>query len=170
MIKDLNQDGVLYGARWLQDAGRSARAPRAVQSAGAEAVLAALRAQNGGNEGVSSKAHARGLVAAAFSRGDRVGIDVEYRAPGRPILAIAQFLMGSPARDEDAAYRAFTFREAYFKAWGDWPSRDLLRVVADADAPLYRAAPGLNVLHEPVAPDFLLTLVWEGDRAAVRAI
>jgi hypothetical protein len=169
MIKDLNRPGVLYGARLLQTADAVARTPRALQSNGAEALLDALRGQAGGG-GQSSKAHARAMMAAALAPQGRVGVDVEYRAPGRPILAIAQFLMGTLAPNEDSAYRVFTFREAYFKAWGEWPERALLREVAASDALSYRLGADVNVLHEAVHPDFLLTLVWDGDRPAARAI
>jgi hypothetical protein len=173
MIKDLNRpgllSGVLYGARLLQTADAVARTPRALQSAGAQALLDDLSGQTDGT-GQSSKAHARGMMAAALTPQGRVGIDLEYRAPGRPILAIAHFLMGTPAPHEESAYRVFTFREAYFKAWGEWPERALLREVAASDALSYRLGADVNVLHEAIHQAFLLTLVWDGDRPAARAI
>lgn len=91
-----------------------------------------------------------------------MGIDVEYWAPGRPITAIARYLMGAPVRDDPAAYRVFTFREAYFKASAVWPAREVLRLVADTQPGRYRVA-DFNVLHEPIGHAFSLTLVWSGD-------
>jgi len=76
--------------------------------------------------------------------------------------------MGSPVRDDAAAYRVFTFREAYFKASGVWPEHDVLQFVADSEESRYRAA-DFNVLHEPIGNAFSLTLVWSGDGEAVRA-
>jgi phosphopantetheinyl transferase len=133
--------------------------PRAQQSAAAEALLAQLRRNSGIAAGPSSKSHSRDCVAAALAEGGRIGVDVEFRAPGRPIEAIASYLMGAPAVGEAASYRVATFREAYFKAFGDWPSRALLREAA-AGAPRYRVAGEVNVLHQDVDGDFLLTLVW----------
>jgi len=140
---------------------RGARVPRALQSAAANALLEDLRARTGIRAGPSSKAHSRDLAAAALGEG-RIGVDIEYRAPGRPIRAIAHHLMGSAAETEPAAYRVFTFREAYFKAFGDWPSPTLLRLAAGAAEPGRWACGGLQIRHEPICEDFSLTLVWTG--------
>lgn len=118
--------------------------------------------------GPASKAHARALMAAAVSPSGQVGVDVEFFAPGRPIQAIAHWLMAAAARDDLAAYRVFTFSEAYFKAFGDWPARELLRDVAEATAPQYVVGDAVQVLHEPIGQDFLLTLVWRGPARAER--
>jgi hypothetical protein len=138
---------------------RAARVPRLLQSAAAAALLADLRARTGISNGPSSKAHSRSLMAAALSRG-RIGVDVEYRAPGRRIGAVAALLMGSDPEDDHAAYRVFTFRESYFKAFGDWPGRDLLRVAASAAEPGAWSARDMKVRHERIGDDFALTLVW----------
>lgn len=166
MFQASQQSGLLYAVKQLEGVALGARPPRAVQSAAAESLLQRLRA--GDQTGVFSKAHARGLVAAAVAEQGCVGIDLEYRQPGRDIVAIARWLMGAPARDEASAYRAFTYREAYFKALGDWPSQALLRCAAGAEATDFRTPDGLNVRHEPAEEGFVLTLVWSGSGAARR--
>nr|HRK65580.1 hypothetical protein [Terricaulis sp.] len=70
--------------------------------------------------------------------------------------------------DEASAYRVFTYREAYFKALGAWPTIDLLREVAQAGARDFQTSDGLNVRHEPIADAFVLTLLWSGSAAARR--
>ncbi len=160
--------GPCYAVRFITGAALGARLPRLVQSAAAEDLLGDLRRLTDG-AGASSKSHARACVAAGLAFEGPVGIDVEYRAPGRPIEAIAHYLMGTHAPDETGAYRVFTFREAYFKALGDWPARDALQIAATATADRYRIG-DLNVLHEEISPEFLLTLVWRGGGEAVRLL
>jgi hypothetical protein len=156
-----------YATMWAPGA-HQARLARPVQSAAADHLLQTLRSRTQIPDGPASKAHARALVAAAVSPSGQVGVDVEFFAPARPIQAIAQWLMAATARDDLAAYRVFTFREAYFKAFGDWPARGLLLEVADADANLYVLDGDMQVLHERISEDFLLTLVWRGAERAQR--
>ncbi|HRO04752.1 MAG TPA: 4'-phosphopantetheinyl transferase superfamily protein, partial [Terricaulis sp.] len=118
--------------------------------------------------GPISKAHARGCVAAAAATEGVLGIDLEYRQPGRDIGAIARWLMGAPARDELSAYRVFTYREAYFKATGDWPEARVLRFVAESDWRSFQTPDGLNVLFEREGEAFVLTLVWSASCGASR--
>jgi hypothetical protein len=68
--------------------------------------------------------------------------------------------MGTRPPDEKAAYRVFTFREAYFKAFGVWPDRDLLRRAADAAEPGDWRTDNVRIRHEAIGDDFNLTLVW----------
>lgn len=157
----------LYAVKPLAGVAPGARPPRAAQSAAAEALLQALKRRGSGR--AFSKAHARGLVAAAVAGEGCVGIDLEYRQPGRDIGAIAAWL-GAPARDAASAYRVFTYREAYFKALGDWPAIALLRHVEANDAADFRTSDGLNVRHEAPVPDFALTLVWSADGAPRRLV
>lgn len=72
-------------------------------------------------------------------------------------------------RDEGAGYRAFTYREAYFKALGAWPERALLRLAAEAESAEFGTPDGLAVRFEEAAPGFVLTLVWNGEGPARRA-
>lgn len=148
---------LVYAIRPVAGVAPAARASRAQQSATAETLLRDLPV---GAPVASSKAHARGLAAAAAVSAGRVGVDLEYIADGRDIAAIARWLMDAEPRDELAAYRAFTFREAYFKCEGAWPAKHVLRAVAAAEAEEFRTAEGLSALCEVVAPRFLLTLVW----------
>lgn len=158
MIQASQQPGLLYAVSSLAGVAPGARPPRARQSAAAEALLQSLRVEL--PEGAASKAHARGMAAAAVTAQGCVGVDLEYRQPGREIGAIAAWLLGAPAPDEASAYRVFTYREAYFKALGDWPSVALLGEVAEAGVRDFQTADRLNVRHEPIADDFVLTLVW----------
>jgi len=144
------------------------RLAREVQSTAANDLLRRLRAESGVAGGAASKAHARAISAAAVIGAGRVGIDVEYLAPGRPIGAIARFLLGASVRDDAAAYRAFTFHEAYFKAFGAAPERELARDVAESLEPLAWPRAGLGVLHAAPSESFVLTLVWSGESAPER--
>ena len=168
MIQAPAPPGVHYAVRLLADTPPGRRIARARQSAVAADLLAELRRCTHLAAGPASKAHSRALAAAAVAAGRRVGVDVEYLAPERNIRAVAQYLMDAPVSDAAAAYRVFTFREAYFKAVGHMPGRSLLRLVADAGAPRFDIPGGLAVLHELVAEVFVLTLVWEGAGAPVR--
>lgn len=159
MIQAAAPPGLCYETRLVAGAPRGARVARAVQSAAAADLLAALRQRAGVAEGPSSKSHSRDLVAAALAQTGRVGIDVEYRAPGRRIEQVAEHIMHAPAAHADAAYRVFTFWEAYFKAFGAWPEKALLREVAASAEPLQRAG-GVSLLHRVAEGDFALTLVW----------
>lgn len=157
----------LYAVKPLPGVAPGARPPRAVESAAAEALLQALMRDAPGV--AFSKAHARGFVAAAIAGEGRIGVDLEYRQPGRDIGAIAAWL-GAPARDAASAYRVFTYREAYFKALAAWPDVALLRLVEAADLPDFQTPDGLYVRHEEAAPDFVLTLVWSARSAPRRLV
>ena len=158
MIQAFPQFGLLYAARPLPGVAPGARPPRAAQSAAAEGLLRELR--GAAPAGRSSKAHARGWVAAAVAPEGPVGIDIEYCEPGRDIGAIAAWLMGAPAPNDASAYRVFTFREAYFKAVGEWPAATLLRAVSTGGDAI--ALGDLSARFELPAPDFVLALVWSG--------
>lgn len=160
MIQGGCNSDVRYTLRFVLGAPRHGRLARVEQSAAATALLAELRAESGLAVGPSSKAHSRGLVGAAIAPGGVVGIDVEYRAPGRRFAEIAFYLMDAPAHDETAAYRMLTFREAYFKAVGDWPHQALLRRTAAEEASAYDIGGAMHVRHQSVDDDFYLTLVW----------
>lgn len=167
MIQAPEPEGPHYAVRLSRDADAGRRMPRLAQSKAASALLGELRRASAGAAAWSSKAHSRALVAAAVSDAGPIGVDVEYEAPSRDIGAIARFL-GAPAPDAAAAYRLFTFREAYFKALGQMPARALLRMAAEACQPTYSTPDGLSVLHERPAQGFFLTLVWAGGGVPVR--
>jgi hypothetical protein len=168
MIQAPHPQGLHYGVQLAAGVAVGTRLPRAVQSASAADLLAELERRSGIAAGWTSKAHSRAMSAAAISREGSVGIDVEYEAPGRDIRAVGRWLLNGPVADEAAAYRVFTFREAYFKATGDWALADLLRVAAESQEPRYRTPDGFNVLHETPASGFVLTLVWRGAGSLVR--
>jgi hypothetical protein len=165
MIQVLRSGGIGYAVRAAQSAV-GARVPRSVQSVQAEDLLSRLRRATGVGDGPSSKAHSRTAVAAALTESGRIGIDVEYVSDGRRIMEIARWLMDADAPDRRAAYRMFTFAEAHFKATGVWPTRALLRGVSAASQSHYVLG-DLQVLHEDLGADFLLTLVWSGAGPAI---
>lgn len=163
MIQGPHNRDVRHALRFIPGAARGARRAYAIQSAAASDLLRELSGQPGFGAASSSKAHSRSLVCAAVAARGVVGVDVEYRAPGRPMDAIAAYLMGAPAQDEAAAYRMFTFREAYFKAIGTWPDKPLLREVAAIREPTYSVTDALQVMHAAIDDDFYLTLVWRAE-------
>jgi hypothetical protein len=158
MIQAPLPNGLRYEMRLVPGAARGSRVAHALQSAEAADLLAVLRQRTGLAEGPSSKSHSRDLVAVALAEDGRIGVDVEFRAPDRPIEKIAAHL-GAPVADVAAGYRVFTFWEAYFKAFGDWPEKGLLRAVAGSSEPLQQAG-GMAMLHQVVERDFAFTLVW----------
>lgn len=159
MIQASLVSGLRYDVRQVAGAERGERVPRLAQSAAAADLLAELRGTTGLAGGPSSKSHSRDLVAVALAETGRVGIDIEYRAPGRPIEKIAGYLMRANAPGHEAAYRVFTFYEAYFKAMGAFPEPHLLRAAALITIPLAEVGT-VRVLHHDVEGAFALTLVW----------
>ena len=160
MIQALSPNEPVYRAACAAGPPYGKRLARALQSVAAEELCAALRRDTGIAAGPRSKSHSRAVVAAALVRSGQVGVDVEYRAPGRPIDKIARYLSGADVGGEHAGYRVFTFREAYFKAFGDWPEKAMLREVAGVQDARYLVGDGVHVLHEDAYGDFVLTLVW----------
>lgn len=159
MIQAPLPDGLRYELRLIPGATRGERVDRARQSAEAADLLASLRAHAGIAGGASSKSHSRDLVAVAVASTGRVGVDVEFRTPKRAITRIAEHL-DAPVAEAAAGYRVFTFWEAYFKAFGAWPEKALLRAVAASPDPVQRHA-GVGLLHQIVEQDFAFTLVWD---------
>lgn len=168
MIQAPHPQGLHYAVQLAAGVAVGTRLPRAVQSAAAANLLAELERSTGIRTGWTSKAHSRAMSAAALSSEASVGIDVEFEALGRDIRAVARWLLDAPVADDVAAYRVFTLREAYFKATGDWPSADILRLAAENEAPRYRTPDGFEVLHETPADSFVLTLVWRGPVTPLR--
>lgn len=166
-IAHVNSNGPLWAARAFGAPG-GARPGRAQQSAAAAALLAELAVAAGA--GGSCKAHSRHWAAAAIASSGRVGVDLEFCAPERPIIEIAAWLMGERPANRLAGWRAFTFYEAYFKAVGEAPTRALMQEIAGASTALTRLPSGLGVLYESLAEDFALTLVWDGPGTPRRAL
>jgi 4'-phosphopantetheinyl transferase len=83
-----------------------------------------VRTSSGSEVAKISISHSRGLVACAISDLGSIGIDVEYCAPGRRIVNIAEMTFGEAelaavGREGSAAfYKIWTLREAMAKALG----------------------------------------------------
>ncbi|WP_420478925.1 hypothetical protein [Brevundimonas sp. FT23028] len=159
---------VSYAVRFAAKFPPDTRLPRQIQSDAANRLAAELTAATGGSGDTLSKAHSRTGVAVAAAPAGRIGCDLEHRTKGRPIRDIADLLMNRRPDDDQTAYRVFTFHEAYFKAFGEMAGAARLRAVALETAARYRTAEGLNVLHEAVGDDFLLTIVWDAPVEATR--
>lgn len=75
-----------------------------------------------------SLSHTRGMVACAFGRRDDLGIDVEFMAPGVPVITLARRffcpceaqLVAAAAEERQPAvfYRLWTLKEAFVKGTG----------------------------------------------------
>lgn len=164
---------IFYDVRAISPPPLCIRVPRRRQSAEVRRLLGDLSvrvpAPYPGSEEHSSLSHSRCVAAAAIAQHVRVGIDVEYMCPRRDTHGILEVFLGpihkpvSPA----AFYRAWTFGEAYFKAFGELPGAESLARVIEhhADEGLYRVARRENapvgVLHSKPFDDFALTIVWE---------
>jgi hypothetical protein len=155
---------IVYAATAIAGAELGERVPHRVQSQAAAALLTRLTRTE---LSASSKSHSRALVAAAAGDGTSLtlGIDVEWMSPQRPFAAILQSLVPSIScpLDCQSFYRAWTFLEAYFKAFQELPnSRDvemILKTAADRRAQVI--GNGASVLHRNVHESFALCLVWK---------
>jgi hypothetical protein len=160
---------MFYAVREMGAPGDPTRRSRQAQSLAADALMCDLARAAGvapASRGRGSKSHCRGLVAAALasSDGGRVGADIEYDAPGRPIGEIAAIFLGGPPEDLTARafYRAWTGGEAWLKAFGARPDADALRAIlehAARDGEVYRLGEA-GVMHESLPGGFVLSLVW----------
>ncbi len=157
---------ILYGTRLLPGPAIHDRVARTTQSDAASALAEVLRAAAPA-PGINSKSHSRALVAAAVASAEvqALGIDVEWMAPGRPFAAIMRsFAPSLPAAiDGEAFYRAWTFLEAYYKAFQRWPDENDIKQVLNKGASEgpWQIATGTQLLQRQVAGSFQLTLVWK---------
>ncbi len=143
----------------------AARWPRAQQSHAAAVLLADMRAQTGLAAGPCSKSHSRALAAAAVAISGSLGVDVELADPARAITALARQLLGrESALSHWDFYRLWTFREAYFKAFGAFPGEALLRCAEQAGRmqPAGYRLGCVQVHHQVIFGAFQLAAVWNG--------
>lgn len=164
-----------YACALAPDVLPMARRPHDQQSEAAEALLGALRRATRIAGGPSSKSHSRAMSAVALIGSGQVGVDVEFACTRRNKAGLAQFLLGEDGlAGWPAIYRLWTLREAYFKAFGIFPDRQLLQD-AHASWPLHAARWGqgpMQARHEQrIDPAsgaaFHLTLVWSGAQEAL---
>lgn len=173
MAPDDGHAEVFYGVRAIAPPPLRIKVPHRQQSIDARRLLADLSArvlaQKPETERHSSLSHSRSVVAAAIACQGRVGIDIEYMCPRRDIHAILGMFLGpvdntvAPA----ALYKAWTFGEAYFKAFGELPDAESLARAVEhhADNGLYHVdrpdCPAIGIFHSEPLDNFALTLVWE---------
>ncbi len=124
-----------YTVRWMTPV--AARHARSAQ----RTVAADMRANLGAGWQLTSHSHSRGTVAVAAGNPPlmRLGVDVEYIDPKRPWGEIAAVYLPDHAQageaDPAALCRAWTFGEAWFKAFGSLPdARHAAACAGSADA------------------------------------
>ncbi len=164
---------IFYGVRSISPPPLRVRVPHRRQSENARRLLADISAsapepwpEMGEHRSIS---HSRGVVAAAIAHGARVGIDVEYMCPKRNTGAILEVFLGPMDKPVSrvAFYRAWTFGEAYFKAFGRLPGAESLARIVEhhVDDGLYRIErrenAAVGVLHSKPFQNFSLSIVWE---------
>jgi phosphopantetheinyl transferase len=157
---------ILYATSTIRAAGPGERIPRRQQSEAASGLLCRL----GGPQfrpNATSKSHSRAIVAAAAGQADQLslGIDVEWVCENRPFNAILRFLVPSLTSDVDCQgfYRAWTFIEAYYKAFQEQPDpADVAAILTTSpDDKLLEVSGGVWLMQHRVADVFELCLVWK---------
>ncbi len=149
----------LFEARRLADHEPGGRPPKALESAAARALQDELDPA----ATLFSRSHGRGLIAAAVAAPPvtRLGIDVEWIDPRRPMAEIAEHYLGAPeAITPEQFFRGWTFGEAWFKAFGDDPDPDLIRIAGGNTSPEPIAVGEAWLLQTLPEPGFVLSLVW----------
>lgn len=172
MVSEIGSVAIYYDTRTISPPPSHRRVAHAVQAAAARRLLAELTARTPGldpDKGViSSISHSRGVVVAAITDNARIGIDVEYMCSRRNTPAILELYLGTTAEPASLPgfYRAWTFGEAYFKAFGSPPGKETLAHVIEHHAGngsyrlRHRENGAIGVLHSEVNGEFALTLVW----------
>jgi phosphopantetheinyl transferase len=116
-----------------------------------------------------SIAHTGNIVAAAASAVGPIGIDIEYRYPGRDLNSLALAAYGPTecqavaTHGVSAFYRIWTLREAISKVTGDGMALVTDRIdrvpIAMMDGSLIAAGDEWLFAHEVIAQNFSLALV-----------
>jgi hypothetical protein len=166
MVQASPDTEVFFAVRLAETADPQARRYRSTQSAEATRLLVDLRSAASLFSGPQSKSHSRALSAAAVSRKGCIGVDVELIGAARDNAALSWFLIdGDHEPAVERLYRTWTFREAFYKAFGAFPDLAARRFVCRADVKdgeSFRMGDA-SVLHARVADGFMLTLVWSGE-------
>jgi len=156
---------IIYAAQIIAAGPPVKRLPRAMQSQAARDLLARIAARA---EAVSSRSHSRTAIAVAATEtpGVSIGIDIEWMAPERPVAAIAGSYLGAAASGLSIPefYRAWTFYEAFFKAFQHAPSPALIleALSSSGEHTVCRLRDGISAIQHRVADGFQLSLVWSG--------
>jgi hypothetical protein len=152
-----------YAIRAIESGDMTGRLARQLQSRAASDLLSALKTQ-APYATAHSKSHSRALVAVAVGHMDglQLGIDIEWIDAARPVGQIASYLDWGEVGQE-AFYRGWTFREAYYKAFQKNPSK-ALAVTAMQECPdesTIEIEDGSRLFQRRVFRDFQLSLVWK---------
>ena len=172
MVSEIGSVAIYYDTRTISPPPSRRRVAHAIQATAARRLLAELTARTHGLDPdkrvISSISHSRGIVVAAITDDARIGIDVEYMCPRRNTPAMLESFFGTTAEPVSLPgfYRAWTFGEAYFKAFGSLPGKETLADVIERQAGngtyrlRHRENGAVGVLHSEVKGEFALTLVW----------
>jgi hypothetical protein len=155
---------ILYAIDRLPVADPTGRVPHRDQSAAAAQLVARL-----GPATLTSRSHSRGMITAAAGDALALGIDIEWRKPGRDFANLARaFLERAPDRMTAADfYRGWTFHEAYYKAFQRFPGEADVSAVLAAESETVTLTGGTQVLQRGVAQMFQLCLVWRAPAPCV---
>jgi hypothetical protein len=158
---------ILYSTATIAaQAAAGTRLQRSVQSSAAEELMSRLTSKMAIT--ARSKSHSRTMIAVAAGDAPdlRLGIDIEWKKPDRPFDAIAGLFVDVAGRTIgiDAFYRAWTFGEAYFKAFqrqaGAAELDQILDLPADSAGPIALGADGIWTWQRPLGDAFQMSLVW----------
>jgi len=160
-----------YAVDFFQTDNLSERVTRARQSAAAARMLERLEIGMD-TVGARTKSHSRVAFAVAISSeiGAPLGIDVEYIAIDRPCAEIARFLgIELPAPSPGPFYRAWTFCEAYFKAFQVWPPSPIVAQMMStcSTESQIELTNCVHVLTQQLHNNFQLCLVWHSEQRIV---
>ncbi|MFC7290842.1 hypothetical protein [Hirschia litorea] len=118
-----------------------------------------------------SRTHCRGIAAAMLSKNIiPLGIDIEYADPRRnwpEILSVFCDNIALSGYSIHALNRGWTYLEAYYKAFAQYPpAKDVIAVIDHQfpDNEIYQNADGYLCLHRSIETVFYMTLIWKPTR------
>lgn len=120
---------------------------------------------------IFSRTHSRGMAGAVVSDETRnIGIDIEYQASNRnwpEILSVFSDYTDLSAASTPSLCLAWTFIEAYYKAFQRYPAPSLvLDVISESDLDIPIPIPSCKGwrFHRQLDNDFSLSIVWTGPK------
>lgn len=165
----MSEPRIVFSLAQIPAAEPGQRVLRSVQSVAAERLASALRARFG-EPGRQSRAHSRNMVAAAAGRARNLylGVDVEWEGDNRNIAGLTRVLLpsGTAALGRAEFYRAWTFYEAYFKAFQRSPAESDIVDISAGLTGQRALSSGVGVLQMGHGPGFQFCLVWQSEEKA----
>lgn len=148
---------------------RTKRHPLKAQRSLADTAQSAAQEQLGTSPASAfSRTHCRGIAAAMLSKNIiPLGIDIEYADPRRNWPEILSVFCDNIALSDysiHALNRGWTYLEAYYKAFAQYPpAKDVIAVIdyQFPDNETYQNADGYLCLHRSIETVFYMTLIWK---------